>query len=72
MRDKTGHSSTRKKLKNSWYYTKRRNNIALMKSEDVPEKMRKAFFRAMAKKLLDESGVELSAQSASTQADDLS
>jgi hypothetical protein len=30
-----------------------------MQSEDVSEDMRKAFFRAMAWKLLDESGVEL-------------
>jgi hypothetical protein len=58
--------SQRKRLEES----KRRNNIALMQSEGVPEDMRKAFFRAMARKLLDESGVELSAHSATTQTDD--
>jgi hypothetical protein len=60
--------SQRKRSKES----KRRNNIALMQIEEVPEEMRKAFCRAMAKKHLDESGVELSAQSAYTQSDDLS
>jgi hypothetical protein len=58
--------SQRKRLEES----RRRNNIALMQSEDVPEDMRKAFFRAMARKLLDESGVELSAHSATTQSED--
>jgi hypothetical protein len=39
--------SQRKRLEES----KRRNNVALMQSEDVPEDMRKAFVRAMARKL---------------------
>jgi hypothetical protein len=42
-----------------------------MQSEDVPEEMRKAFFRATAKKSLDESGIDISVQSVSTQSDDL-
>jgi ABC-type phosphate/phosphonate transport system substrate-binding protein len=50
--------------------SKRRNNIALIQSEDVPEDMRKAFFRAMAKQLLDESGVEHSTHSVTTQSED--
>jgi hypothetical protein len=58
--------SQRKRLEDS----KRRNNIALVQSEDVPEDMRKAFFRAMERKLLDESGVELSVHSATTQSED--
>jgi hypothetical protein len=58
--------SQRKQLEES----KRRNDIALMESEEVPEDMRKAFFRTTARKLLDESGVELSAHSATTQTDD--
>jgi hypothetical protein len=58
--------SQRKQLEES----QRRNNIALMQSEDVPGDMRMAFFRAMARKILDESGVELSAHSATTQSED--
>jgi hypothetical protein len=50
--------------------SKRRNNITLIQSEDVPEDMRKAFFRAMAKQLLDESGVDLSAHSTTTLSED--
>jgi hypothetical protein len=58
--------SQRKRLEES----KRRNNIALIQSEDVPEDVRKAFFRAMARKRLDASGVELSTHSDTTPSDD--
>jgi hypothetical protein len=42
---------------------KHRNSIALMQSEVVPEETRKDFFRALARKLLHESGIEPRAHS---------